>query len=84
MAPFGLKLWENAFQTIPDISSFDVENKIFDYFFEKQNWIGERGRAGWMTTTSGWMTTTWGVDDNSLWIRTGFRLELGKGREGET
>ena len=27
MAPFGLKLWENAFQTIPDISFFDVEKK---------------------------------------------------------
>ena len=27
MAPFGLKLWENAFQTIPDISFFDVERK---------------------------------------------------------
>jgi len=25
MAPFGFKLWENAFQTIPDISFFDVE-----------------------------------------------------------
>ena len=25
MAPFGLKLWENAFQTIPNISFFDVE-----------------------------------------------------------
>ena len=25
MAPFGLKLWENAFQAIPDISFFDVE-----------------------------------------------------------
>ena len=29
MAPFGLKLWENAFQAIPDISFFNVEN-----FFE--------------------------------------------------
>ena len=28
MAPFGLKLWENAFQTIPNISFFDVEKKI--------------------------------------------------------
>ena len=28
MAPFGLKLWENAFQTIPNISFFDAE-KIF-------------------------------------------------------
>ena len=25
MAPFGLKLWENAFQAIPDISFFNVE-----------------------------------------------------------
>ena len=34
MAPFGLKLWENAFQTIPNISFFDAEKfflaKIFD------------------------------------------------------
>ena len=29
MAPFGLKLWENAFQTIPNISFFDAEKKIF-------------------------------------------------------
>ena len=28
IAPFGLKLWENAFQTIPDISSFDVRGHI--------------------------------------------------------
>ena len=28
IAPFGLKFWENAFQTIPDISSFDVEKKF--------------------------------------------------------
>ena len=26
MAPFGLKLWENAFQTIPNISFFDAES----------------------------------------------------------
>ena len=30
MAPFGLKLWENAFQAIPDISFFDVKQ-----FFSK-------------------------------------------------
>ena len=28
MVPFGLKLWENAFQTIPDISFFDGEKKL--------------------------------------------------------
>ena len=26
MALFGLKLWENAFQTIPDISLFDAQS----------------------------------------------------------
>ena len=32
MAPFDLKLWENAFQTIPDISFFDVEKKNWRVF----------------------------------------------------
>ena len=32
MAPFGLKLWENAFQMIPDISFFDVEKKKWRKF----------------------------------------------------
>ena len=32
MALFGLKLWENAFQTIPDISFFDVEKKNWRKF----------------------------------------------------
>ena len=40
--------------------------------------------SGWKTTTHEWKTTTWGVEDNNLWTRTGFRPELGKGREGET
>ena len=30
MPPFGLKLWENAFQMIPDISFFDAKQKMFD------------------------------------------------------
>ena len=34
MAPFGLKLWENAFQTIPDISFSDTEKKIWTIFFK--------------------------------------------------
>ena len=28
MVPIGTKLWENAFQTIPDVSFFDAE-KVF-------------------------------------------------------
>ena len=35
MAPFGLKLWGNAFQMIPDISFFDVEKKSSAKFFDK-------------------------------------------------
>ena len=34
MAPFGLKLWENAFQMIPNISFFDVEKKIGKFVVE--------------------------------------------------
>ena len=34
MAPFGLKLWENAFQTIPNISFFDAE-KILAKFIDE-------------------------------------------------
>ena len=30
MAPFGLKLWENAFQRIPDISFFHAHCALFD------------------------------------------------------
>ena len=32
MAPIGFKLWENAFQMMPDISFFDVEKKIAKTF----------------------------------------------------
>ena len=35
MTPFGLKLWGNAFQMIPDISFFDVEKNISAKFFDK-------------------------------------------------
>ena len=33
MAPIGLKLGENTFQTIPDVSFFDVENFYLTIFF---------------------------------------------------
>ena len=36
MAPFGVKLWENAFQTIPDIQFFDAQNNFSTIFFSKQ------------------------------------------------
>ena len=34
MAPIGVKLWENAFQTIPDISFFDVQKHVRRFFFQ--------------------------------------------------
>ena len=35
MAPIGVKLWENAFQTICNISFFDVRKKFWMNFFRK-------------------------------------------------
>jgi len=37
MAPIGLKLWENAFQVIPDISFFDAQNIFCDTNFCRKN-----------------------------------------------
>ena len=39
MAPFGVQLWENAFQTIPDISFFDAPKTCSAIFFSKKNRI---------------------------------------------
>ena len=39
MAPIGAKLWENAFQTICNISFFDVGKKIGDFFCAKFWWF---------------------------------------------
>ena len=35
MAPFGLKLWENAFQMIPNVSFSDTEKKCWTISFTK-------------------------------------------------
>jgi hypothetical protein len=35
MAPIGVKLWENAFQTIPNISFFDAEKIFLAKFFDE-------------------------------------------------
>ena len=36
MAPIGAKLWENAFQMIPNVSFSDTEQKIWTIFFQKK------------------------------------------------
>ena len=35
MAPIGAKLWGNAFQTIPDISFFNINQKKLDAVFRE-------------------------------------------------
>ena len=40
MAPIGAKLWENAFQTIPNVSFSDTE-KQFGRFFYKKCWYSK-------------------------------------------
>ena len=35
MAPFGFKLWENAFQMIPDISFFDTDKELLANIFDE-------------------------------------------------
>ena len=37
MAPFGLKLWENAFQTIPNISFSMSKKKIGENVLAKKS-----------------------------------------------
>ena len=75
MAPFGLKLWENAFQTIPDFSSFDVEKKFWRKFLTKifvdmghhEPWW-EGGRPDW-----------WGGGRPAWWVGAARLLVGGRG-----
>ena len=53
MAPFGLKLWENAFQTIPDISSFDVEKSFLAKILSDGPEVEDKGPWGWRTKAQG-------------------------------
>ena len=50
MAPVGLKLGENAFQTIPDVSFFDVNSFFLSKFFLRilviDPWFPRFGKAG--------------------------------------
>ena len=52
MAPIGSKLWENAFQMIPDISSFNAENQKkmpnFEWPFTPRIWLRSASNFGKM------------------------------------
>ena len=61
MAPFGLKLWGNAFQMIPDISFFDVEKRKLTKLFDKKiRWKEACAGGGGEGKSEGW-----GVQKNS-------------------
>ena len=55
---FATKIWENAFQTIPDVSFFDAEKKIGENFRSKKNsfscfWLGFNGfRLTWTSPSA--------------------------------
>ena len=70
MAPIGLKLWENAFQTIPDVSLFDVEKNCSTILFNKNlcfflrffvSWLDHRKNRVWNTgdVVIGTQETSW-------------------------
>ena len=60
MAPIGVKLWENAFQTIPNISFFDVEKiflaKIFDENFRQKKFSSENQQTACFCGAMGFWT----------------------------
>ncbi len=56
-APIGLKLCQNAFQTIPDVSFFDAEKKISAKFSDRKIsfsmfWLGFSGATAKRTSKS--------------------------------
>ena len=64
MAPIDLKLGQNAFQVIPELSFFDVEdNKIFGFFGPMIMCLGQdtcilaRTHVSWAKTHVSWAKT---------------------------
>ena len=49
MAPIGPKLGQNPFQVIPELSLFDVEDRIFK-FFGHNHFVFAGTHVSWPTT----------------------------------
>ena len=57
MAPIGAKLCQNAFQVIPELSFFDIEDgKIFG-FFGLDQFVLAGTHVSWATTHVSWPKT---------------------------
>ena len=85
MAPIGAKLWENALQTIPDISFFDAEktkkkffSSNFEWPFTPRIWLRSASNFGKMRfrrfPTFHFSTPQKKIDDNFTLIYVNFTL----------
>ena len=57
MAPIDLKLGQNAFQVIPELSLFDVEDRKISGFFGHDHFVLARTHVSWVKTHVSWPKT---------------------------
>ena len=57
MAPIDLKLGQNAFQVIPELSLFDVEDRKIFGFFGHDHFVLARTHVSWPKTHVSWPKT---------------------------
>ena len=56
MAPIDLKLGQNAFQVIPELSLFDIEDGFFFGFFGLDQFFLAATHVSWAKTHVSWAT----------------------------
>ena len=57
MAPIDLRLGQNAFQVIPELSLFDIEDGKFFGFFGLDQFVLAGTHVSWATTHVSWPKT---------------------------
>ena len=57
MAPIDLRLGQNAFQVIPELSLFDVEDRKIFGFFGHDHFVLARTHVSWLKTYVSWPKT---------------------------
>ena len=57
MAPIDLRLGQNAFQVIPELSLCDIEDKTFFGFFGIDYFVLAETHVSWPETHGSWLTT---------------------------
>ena len=71
MAPIDLKLGQNAFQVIPELSLFDVEDRKIFGFFGHDHFVLARTHVSWVKTHVSWPKThvSW-LKTHVSWVKT--------------